>query len=475
MDLSCPFFAKYALRWLPIVTFLCLHPAAAPAATPDYEQPPISYSATRPADPAAKVMEAVERGDVKLAPAGDGGYLESLLRELKIAPSSQTLVFSKTSFQRNHISPRRPRALYFNDDTYVGYVPGGDVIEIASVDPRIGTNFYTIEQPQDASAAVAPTATKAKFIRETDNCLQCHGESMTRDVPGLLVRSVFVNDAGHPILSAGTFRTTHESPLKERWGGWYVTGTTGAGQPHMGNTRWKDVEGQMPQPVAMSPPASPAAGGKSNSLPVDVDADEYLTPHSDVVALMVLEHQVEAHNRFTRAAHGTLRALRDEQVINEALGEPAKPGVHSASTLGRIKSSCEPLVEYLLFAGEAKLTEPITGDSTFAADFAARGPRDSRGRSLRDFDLRTRLFKFPCSYLIYSRAADELPEAARSYVHRRLWEILSGRDGGGSSSAATSKAYAHLTPADRTAIAEILRDTKPDLRAAWDALENERR
>jgi hypothetical protein len=434
-----------------------------PAATPDYEQPPISYIATQPHDAASQLKESVERGELSLAHTADRGYLDGILHELKISPSSQTLVFSKTSFQRTHISPHRPRALYFNDDTYVGYVPGGDIIEIASVDPKLGTIFYTVPQSADATAGKTETKTKAKtrFIRETDNCLQCHGESMTRDTPGLLVRSVFADSSGEAILSAGTFLTTHESPLKERWGGWYVTGSTGAKQPHMGNTRWQstDTPGELPKPIV----ASNAAAAASNQIPADVDTRQYLTPHSDVVALMVLEHQVEAHNRITRAAHGTLRALRDEKVMADALGEPLKPGVHSDSTLSRIKSSCEPLVEYLLFSNEAKLIEPIAGSSNFAADFSARGPRDSHGRSLRDFDLKTRVFKYPCSYLIYSRSFEELPAPAREYLHRRLWEILTAKD--------ATKPYAHLTPADRDAIAQILRDTKPDLAAAWNVLE----
>ena len=434
-----------------------------PAAAPDYEQPPISYSTTRPHDPATALKEAIDAGDVKLSHDGERGYLDALLRELKISPSSQTLVFSKTSFQRDRISPQKPRALYFNDDTYVGYVPGGDVIEVASTDPKLGTIFYTVPQSADATAATMPP--KSRFIRETDNCLQCHGESMTRDIPGLLVRSVFADSTGEAILSAGTFLTTHESPLKERWGGWYVTGTTGANEPHMGNTRWQptDTAGELPKPIA----ASNVAAAASNQIPADVDIKQYLTRHSDVVALMVLEHQVEAHNRITRAVHGTLRALRDEKIMADALGEPLRAGVHSDSTLSRIKSSCEPLVEYLLLSNEAPLTAPITGSSDFTADFSARGPRDSQGRSLRDFDLKTRVFRYPCSYLIYSRSIEELPGPAKEYLNRRLWEILTAKD--------ATKPYAHLTTADRAAIMQILRDTKPDVRDAWNALEKGKR
>jgi hypothetical protein len=278
---------------------------------------------------------------------------------------------------------------------------------------------------------------------------------MTHNSPGLLVRSVFADADGQPITSAATFLTTHESPLSERWGGWYVTGSGSAGafEKHMGNARFTEVEGKDPQP---SDPLTVA-----KALPKNVDASKYLTPHSDLVALLVLAHQVEAHNRMTRAAHGTLRALRDEKVMNDAFGEQTKPRVHSESTIGRIKSSCEPLVEYLLFANEPPLHGPVAGTSDFTKEFSARGLRDGRGRSLRDFDLTTRVFKYPCSYLIYSKTFDGLPDEVRQYVYHRLHEVLTDKPN------SDDKTFAHLSLADRTAIAEILRDTKPALRAAW--------
>ena len=421
---------------------LPLIPNAIRASTPQYEQPPINYSRSEATDRVARLAKSIESGASKLAHEPKHGYLDALLHELKISPASQVLVFSRTSFQPAHISPSQPRALYFNDDTYVGFIPGAELIEVVSIDPVLGATFYTLDQ--------RPASTKAGIVRQTDNCLQCHGESMTRGVPGLLVRSVFSDDEGYPILSAGTFLTTHASPLKERWGGWYVTGTT-RNQQHMGNTLWSEQEGADPTPL-------PAPVGRPGALPADVDSSAYPSPHSDVVALMVLEHQVEAHNRIVRAVHGTLRALRDETTLADALGETIKPGEHSQSTLARIKSSCEPLVEYLLFAEEARLTDAVTGSSSFAADFESRGPKDSRGRSLRDFDLKTRLFRYPCSFLIHSGAIDKLPDAAKQYIFARLREILDGKE--------TSKAYAHLSAEDRVALNEILRETKPEIFAS---------
>jgi hypothetical protein len=279
---------------------------------------------------------------------------------------------------------------------------------------------------------------------------------MTRNTPGLLVRSVFADRGGYPIVPAGGFVTTHESPLKERWGGWYVTGSSGS-QNHMGNVRFRERDGQEPLPLA-------SEKTEANGLPANVEASAYLSPHSDIVALMVLEHQVELHNRATRAAHGTLRALRDEKVIADAMGETLKPGEHSESTQRRIAGSCEPLVEYLLFSGEAKLIDEVRGSSDFAAEFQSRGPRDAKGRSLRDFDLKTRMFRYPCSYLIYSSAITGLPDAARDYVYRRLREILTAQDPG--------KKFSHLSVSDRAAVAEILRATKADLREVWTRLES---
>jgi hypothetical protein len=116
-------------------------------------------------------------------------------------------------------------------------------------------------------------------------------------------------------------------------------------------------------------------------------------------------------------------------------------------------------VKYLLFRGEAPLTAKLQGTSSFADEFAARGLRDPQGRSLRDFDLQRRLFKYPCSYLIYSRPFDELPVEMKDFVLRRLWEVLSGAD--------QSKDFAHLSDEDRSAIREILLATKPDLPEYW--------
>ncbi|MCA9091508.1 MAG: hypothetical protein KDA90_23080, partial [Planctomycetaceae bacterium] len=367
------------------------------------------------------------------------GYLKSLLDALEISPESQVLVFSQTSFQLRKISPSRPRAVYFNDDTYIGWVQGGDVIEMSTSDPQLGGVFYTLPQQEKTSIT---------FTRDRGQCLTCHASSRTRGVPGHLVRSIFPNDLGQPLLASGTFTTDHTSPFSERWGGWYVTGTHGS-MRHMGNVMIDEGED--------SATLNREQGANCKSLQHLIRTEPYLTPHSDLVALMVLEHQTQMHNALTLASMETRIARHYDGMMNEALGR--EPDYQSESTGRRIQSVCDKLLRGLLFAGEFKLEAPITGTSGFQEEFATRGPVDSQGRSLRQFDLKTRMFKYPCSYLIYSDAFIQLPDDVRDYTLHRLHEVLTGAD--------TSEEFAHLSAADRQAIREILMDTLPGLPEEW--------
>jgi len=403
----------------------------ASALAQEFEQAPIRYSDSKPENCVSRLIEQVAAGETKLEHEPHFGYLRSLLKALDVPMESQMLVFSKTSLQRHCIAPKTPRALYFNDDVYIGFCQQGDVLEISAVDPQLGTVFYTLDQ----GPLLAP-----HFRRQTDNCLICHGSSQTREVPGHVVRSVFADASGLPILSSGTFRIDQTSPLEKRWGGWYVTGTHGD-QKHLGNLV---VQGRIDRDDIDN-----SQGLNQTCLDGRFDTSKYLTPHSDVVALMVLEHQADAHNYITRANFLTRQALHYQQSLNRELREPADKTWDS--TKSRIKSAGEPLVEYLLFSGEAELTAPIRGTSGFAEAFARRGPRDRQGRSLRDFDLQTRLFKYPCSYLIYLPSFEALPHEVKDYVLRRMHDVLTGLD--------QSDKFKHLSAADRAAIHEILMDT----------------
>lgn len=422
-----PLLAALLMGWLP------------PAQADDFERPPISYSQSTPDNPVSRLQAQWDAGQDLPSRERRFGYLRAVLNALRVPESSQTLVFSKTSLQRHRITPETPRALYFNDETYIGFCQQGDVLEVSVADPQLGTVFYTLDQRADE---------RPRFFRQTDNCLICHASSQTEQTPGHLVRSVFVDAGGFPILSSGTYRTDHTSPLHERWGGWYVTGTHGA-QRHLGNLIARSD--QVDEPV------DNAQGQNVTDLSDRLAIEHYLTPHSDIVALMVLEHQTMAHNLIARANFLTRQALYYERELNRELREPE--GHHWDSTTSRIEAAGDPLVECLLFAGEAALTSPVAGTSAFAAEFGRDARRDEQGRSLRDFDLQTRLFRYPCSYLIYSDSFHALPAEVKNYVLRRMRDVLRATDAGGP--------FAHLSAADRQAIFEILSATLTDLPAEW--------
>ncbi len=401
----------------------------------EFEREPIGYTDATPHDPVARLQERLERGEIELQFDSERGYLESVLEHLKIPSSSQVLVYSKTSFQLRKITPEKPRALYFNDDVYIGWVQEGDVLEVMSMDPDLGAVFYVLHQDEDEMP---------RFIRDQGQCLTCHASSRTQGVPGGLVRSAFVAGDGQPHFGAGTFTIDHTSPFDQRWGGYYVSGTHGQ-MRHMGNA----ISPSRQEPEAIDR----EAGANVTDLSTLVDLKPYVTSHSDIVALMVLEHQTQMHNMFTLASFETRLAQHHDGIMNDALGRA--DSYVSDSTKRRIASAGDKLLRYLLFKEEFQLTSPVSGSSEFARDFAKQGTRDSQGRSLRDFDLQTRMFKYPCSYLIGSPGFKNLPGPARQYVVTRLHNILTDND--------DSSEFDYISATDRKAILEILTDTQPEL------------
>ena len=378
---------------------------------------------------AAELDENIQADKIALNYDEHQGYLRSLLKLLDVPVSSQTLVFSKSSFQLSQIAPDSPRAVYFNDDVYVGWVNHGQFIEIAEVDPQTGPAFYTLDQEYDAYPIVK---------RQTEECVVCHDTFQTSTpVPRLLMLSVLPNRDGNA-LKAAALLTNDQSPLRERWGGWYVTGHHGK-QQHLGNTtvraRAEDVDDIRKFIARMDL----SAGANVTDLASKFDTREYLTPHSDIVALMVLGHQTHVHNMITSGVY----EIRDGKA----------QGLSPEKMVDVVKDAGEPIVRAMLFAHEAALTEPVQGTSGFAAEFAGRGPRDSQGRSLRDLDLQHRLLRYPLSYLIYSKSFDAMPAELKTYVLRRFREVLTNQD--------TSADFQHLSAEDRTAILQILKETKP--------------
>jgi hypothetical protein len=381
--------------------------------------PAIAYTTAPTTDVVGQLDQKLASKQITLARDGTNGYLKGVLDALAIPVESQMLVFSQTSKQADQISFTNPRAIYFNDHVAVGWVRGAEVLELAAQDPKQGAVFYTLEQ-----RAGAPV----RLTRERD-CLQCHLTWDTLAVPGFTAVSTYPLPDDKNAYANG-FTTDHRSPLSERWGGWFVTGQHGQSR-HMGYV-----------------PVMPADKGKSKiarsqavlpSLQGQFDLTGYPTPYSDVVALLVFDHQAHMMNLITRT------------------GWEARVAAATGRQPVRVREAARDLVDYMLFGDEAPLPGPVQGQSGFAAKFAAAGPRDSQGRSLREFDLERRMFKYSCSYMIYSEAFDALPPLAKDAVYERLFAVLSGKE--------TSPALKRLTPADRRAVLEILRDTKKGLPA----------
>ena len=389
---------------------------------------PINYRSSDLKDPVANLEKRLERGELKLRYDSRHGYLKSVLDALHIAVSSQTLVFSRTSFQFPDISPSAPRALYYNDDVYVGQVHNGRFLEFVSFDPMQGAIFYVMDERRDQHP---------RFERAEVDCIQCHVAGSTKGIPGVMLRSVFTKPDGTADGAARSFVTGQESPLNQRWGGWYVTAKSGS-QGAMANALISDP--QHPEQLDR------AAGANIESLTGRFDTAAYLAGSSDIVALMVLAHQTQMHNWITLTNYQTRIALFAESGSQTRLARDLK---HRRSSWCDI---CFSLTKFLCRIRSRE--HPIS-----RRQFVARGPRDSQGRSLRDFDLQKRIFKYPCSYLIYSEAFDAIPAPAKDYIYRRLFDILSGREQG--------PEFASLSSQDRRAILEILVATKPGLPDEW--------
>ena len=399
----------------------------------DREYPVIGYSTRMPEDPVAKLQQAISNGTQSLSYTAPHGFLNDLLRALKIDIESQVLVYSDTSLNVGAIRANNPRAIYFNDETYIAWVPESDSIEIASLDPNLGPVFYILNQNENNNMGV---------VRDSGLCLRCH-DSLTLSgggVPRFIIGSGYTNFTGSLVSHEGWILTKQETPLRFRWGGWYVTGNHGE-QVHLGNIVVK-------KPEDLQDLESLRIGNLDN-IAGFINPENYLTTFSDIDALMVMEHQLQIQNLITRVNYDVRKSLY-ENAIKNGVSNSTIPDIDQAN----INNIIEPLVLAMLMVDEAEINTPINGNSGFREKFEARGPYDSKNRSLRNLDLNSRLFRYPLSYLIYSKAFDALPEMARKYVYQRLDAILSGRD--------NSESFSHLNEKDRNAIKEILIETKLD-------------
>ncbi len=388
----------------------------------DRDYPAINYAGSETYDAASLLFEEIEAGRLQLEYRGERGYLESLLTLLNIDDSSQLLVFSKTARKSRFVTPETPRALYFNDEVYVGYIPDTNTLEIASMDPNLGPVFFDI--PQDVESEL-------ELSRQTSRCLRCHDtmSNTGRGTPRFMTSSRLVDSNGEIASHEVSVIMQDSTPLNRRWGGWYVTGLHGE-QETMGNLMF---EGRA---TSVSEIDLQANGNKAD-LTEWVDTSPYLTGHSDIVALLVIQHQIEVQNTMTKASWDYRQLLTEEGTVSTE----------------KIAELALPVLEALFMKNEAPLMDQIQGLSGYTEYFQNLGPFDNSMRSLRDLDLKQRVFKYPLSYLIYSDAFAALPEALHSYLTDSMYQVLSADE--------DHVNYAHLDAATRAAILEIVEATAP--------------
>lgn len=405
----------------------------------DQEYPLIDYSGPATHNRAWRLQQQLNSGAVKLEWEPKWGYLRSLLKALAIDPDSQVLVQSKTSLQIDNISAATPRAIYFNDDTYVGWVQGNALVEFVVIDANVGAIFFGLDNRPAAQQSME---------REGGRCLTCHDtySMMGGGVPRVLVMSSPVDDPADTRTYVSASEVDDRTPIAQRWGGWYVTGHNGQ-QSHFGNLPLREERGQELLRTLPRQNLTTLAGY--------FDTTAYLTDKSDIAALLVFEHQSFVQNLITRVDF-KVRTLMARDGGGRA--EPKSWAEVDPRDREKAQAVIEPLVRALFFADAVQLEDHIGGSSGFAERFSAQGPHDRHGRSLRELDLTTRVFRYPLSFQIYTEQFDALPAYARDYIAGRIAEVLNGTD--------TTGIAAKITPADRAAIAEILADTKPALAGA---------
>jgi len=383
--------------------------------------PVMNYYAADASGELAEFLGQLESGALSLIYDSDYGYLPAALQALNIDVSSQLLVFSQTARKRRFISPDNPRAIYFNDEIYVGYVPQTNGLEFAAMDPELGPVFFELAQARDG---------RLDIRRQTSVCLRCH-DSFTNSgggTPRFMMNSVLADETGAIVSHEISLVTENSTPLEQRWGGWYVSGMHG-NQQTLGN--------YMYRPGETFSEADFLSYGNIPDLNSLLDTGPYLSPYSDIVALLVMQHQIEVQNLMTRVSWNYRQELSEQgSIAGEALEELARP-----------------LLDALLMANEAPLGDRISGTSGFDEYFQSLGPSDSEGRSLRQLDLQERVFSYPLSYLIYSDAFAALPEALHDYLTDNLQRILTAVE--------DPEDYPHLDTTTRGAILEIINATAP--------------
>ena len=369
-------------------------------------------------DPFTQLQRAIQSGATSLDSSSELVFLSSLLRALNIPVTSQMLVFSTTSLQLSLISPSNPRALYFNEDVYLGYVPGGR-IEIVSIDPDLGGIYFLVD---------IPSSMRTLKIERSDRCMNCHATEETGQVPGLVVKSVIPGVSGGSLTSYRLGQVGHQIPLAERFGGWHLTGSSAF------SNQWANSIGRMSAGVITLISNAPAQR---------FDWGKYPVRTSDVLPQLLHEHQAGFVNRAVEATYRTRALLHGAK-------NPKTPEIERA-----LDSIAEGFVRYLLFADEAPLpSDGLSVDAAFVLEFQTTRKPTIDGLALKDLDLHGHLLKHRCSYMIYSVAFAGIPAQLKERVYHHLASALSPQ--------LAHKTFSYLAAEERQRIRDILEQTIPD-------------
>lgn len=403
----------------------------------DYELEPHGYFSKDAKDPTTLLLKRIQRGEVVITEANGKPLVERFLKELKLDKDTQVLVFSKTSLQRRAVSYNNPRALYFNESVYLGWMPNGR-IEIASFDPELGPLFYFQRQLDDKTSPL--------FAR-TRSCLGCHAGDATNFLPGSLGRSVYPDQTGRPIKSLDDYRRSgHHIPLHDRYGGWFVSGNHGT-MRHMGNAIATRENGKVS--------IDREKFVNLEKLDRFFRTESYPAPGSNIAALLVFDHQVTMHHRLVEAAYRARQSLFDSKL---------DPGEMDVSKLAKGRSMEEfmegrdKVIDYMLFREEIAIPR-VSCDPGFRRAFTANRLPDQKKRSLKDLRLDGRIFENRCSYMIYSPTFEHLPPMLKGAIYRRIHEILTAKK--------PVEGFEHFEQDEKQRILEILHATKDDLPAGW--------
>lgn len=389
----------------------------------DLFSPAHEYHTRELNDPFTRLIADFESGKRELDNQSSKAFIASMLDHLDVPASSQLLIFSRTSLQTRHISGSNPRAVYFNENVYIGYIPGGKV-EITSFDPDLGGIFYIMDIPK---------SDKLPVINRAGTCMNCHSVAETRRVPGLSIRSVIPGPNWGALARFRNKQIGHQIPFGERFGGWHVTGDPGISD-HKGNLIGRKEGGKIVTEVI-----EPGT---------EFDWSSYLAGTSDILPHLILEHQAG----FMHIALEASYRARTYRHIGKGKLKPENVEV--------LHGLAEELVRYLLFADEAKFPAGgIRVDPRYREDFLADRKEASNGISLKDLDLETRLFKHRCSYLIYGDVFQATPDLFRQHVYQVLGEAISIEN--------PDPDFSYLAVDEKKAIRGILRETVSDLPDGW--------